>query len=313
MAGRITAWFMGRLPAGGQRVVRRLAPSWRYLFTTEVHVYASSIAANALLSFFPFAIVLLTVCYHLLHWNGGYQVILEMLRANLPPGGAFVVHALVAAVQGRKRLQIVSLVMLFFTSSGIFLPLEIALNRIWGFRSNRGFLNNQVISFALAVMCGVLSLLSIVLTAAGQWLLWMGLGSIPWRWAVTMGSRLILEMVSVPFLIALYFLVFYVLPNGKVPAGQVLPAAVISGLFTEAGKFVYLLSLPLFGFREVYGPFTLSVTMLFWAWVGSLILLVGAHLSVGAAGSRGAAGMAGDVANLEPQPASPAHLHSWNL
>ena len=35
----------------------------------------------------------------------------------------------------------------------------------------------------------------------------------------------------------------------------------------------------MFRFREVYGPFALSVTLLFWAYVGALILLFGAHLS----------------------------------
>lgn len=43
---------------------------------------------------------------------------------------------------------------------------------------------------------------------------------------------------------------------------------------------MYILTLPLFRFREVYGPFALSVTLLFWAFVGALILLFGAQLSV---------------------------------
>jgi hypothetical protein len=34
-----------------------LAPTFRYWMQTEVHVYAFSVAANVLLSFFPFLIV----------------------------------------------------------------------------------------------------------------------------------------------------------------------------------------------------------------------------------------------------------------
>jgi uncharacterized BrkB/YihY/UPF0761 family membrane protein len=45
------------------------------------------------------------------------------------------------------------------------------------------------------------------------------------------------------------------------------------------GRVLYSLTLPLFRFRDVYGPFELSVTLLFWAYVGSLILLFGAYLS----------------------------------
>lgn len=88
-----------------------------------------------------------------------------------------------------------------------------------------------------------------------------------------------LEIVSIPLAVSIYFVIYYFLPNGKVPIKRVLPAAVVAGLLTEGGKFVYIMTLPLFRFREVYGPFALSVTLLFWAFLGSLILLFGAHLS----------------------------------
>jgi uncharacterized BrkB/YihY/UPF0761 family membrane protein len=35
----------------------------------------------------------------------------------------------------------------------------------------------------------------------------------------------------------------------------------------------------MFRFREVYGPYALTATLLFWAYAGALILLFGAHLS----------------------------------
>ena len=74
-------------------------------------------------------------------------------------------------------------------------------------------------------------------------------------------------------------MIYYVLPNGKVPVARVLPAAIAAGVLTELGKLVYYVTLPMFRFREVYGPFALSVTLLFWAYAGAMILLFGAHLS----------------------------------
>ena len=52
------------------RLGRKYMPTIRYWMETEVHVYAFSIAANVLLSFFPFLIVMVTLCRHLLHWQG---------------------------------------------------------------------------------------------------------------------------------------------------------------------------------------------------------------------------------------------------
>src|SRR5579872_6449187 len=122
------------------RLVEISASSLRYLFATEVHAYAFSIAANAYLSFFPFTFILLAICKRWLHWENAYLMVLQLLQVHLPTGGDSIVRNLVTVVQGRSRLQAMSAFMLFFTSSGVFLPLEIALNKVWGFRRNRSFL-----------------------------------------------------------------------------------------------------------------------------------------------------------------------------
>jgi YihY family inner membrane protein len=78
---------------------------------------------------------------------------------------------------------------------------------------------------------------------------------------------------------AIFFLIYWLLPNGKVPARAVLPTAVLMGLLSEILKYSYILALPRLNFQEVYGPFALSVSMMFWAFLSGLLLLTGAHLS----------------------------------
>ena len=58
-----------------------------------------------------------------------------------------------------------------------------------------------------------------------------------------------------------------------------LPTAIIMGLLSEALKYGYILALPWLNFGEVYGPFALSVSMMFWAFLSGLLLLAGANLS----------------------------------
>ena len=273
-------------PQGGGRSValqwRQLAPSLRYVFSTEAHAYSFSIAANALLSFFPFALILLTLCGRWLHWEAAYQVIVQLIQANLPsgPSGAdFVVRSLNVLVQGHRQLQLVSVLAFLFTSSGIFLPLEVALNRVWGFEHNRSFLRNQAVSFLLAGVVGSLALASVVVMAASQAILSGLLGWLQTPIVIQVTSRGVLEVFSFPLAISLYLSIYYLLPNGRIAVRRALPAAVVAGVLTTAAKFLYKLTLPLFRFREVYGPFTLSVTLLFWAYLVALILLFGAHLS----------------------------------
>jgi membrane protein len=48
----------------------------------------------------------------------------------------------------------------------------------------------------------------------------------------------------------------------------------------EVGKVLYIKTLPWLNFQEVYGrTFSISVTLMFWAFISGLMLLAGAHLS----------------------------------
>jgi len=250
----------------------------KYLMRTEVHTFAFSVAANSILSFFPFVVLLMTLIRRVFHSRVMYEVVLQLLRDYLPAGQDFVIRNLNSMVNSRQRVQFVSLIILLVTSSGVFLPLEVALNRIWRFQNNRSYLGNQVISLGLAFACGVLALLSIGLTAGPVALmefLLRGYGT----GFVRLVGFLMMKVFAIAASIAIFFLIYWLLPNGKVPARAVLPAAIIMGLLSEALKYAYILALPWLNFQEVYGPFALSVSMMFWAFLSGLLLLAGANLS----------------------------------
>jgi membrane protein len=250
----------------------------KYLLRTEVHTFAFSVAANAILSFFPFVLLLLMLIRRVFHSRVMYDVVVQLLRDFLPAGQDFVIRNLNALVEARQRAQVASLLILLVTSTGTFMPLEVALNRIWRFPNNRSYFGNQLVSLGLAFGCGVLALMSIALTAGNVALL----GSVFHghdAFAIRMAGFLIMKTFAILASIAIFFLIYWLLPNGKVPARAVLPTAVIMGLLSESLKYAYILALPRLNFQEVYGPFALSVSLMFWAFLSGLLLLTGAHLS----------------------------------
>ncbi len=256
-----------------------LVPSTlRYLWRTEVHTFAFSVAANAILSFFPFVLLLMTLIRRVFHSSAMYSAVVQLLRDFLPAGQDFVIRNLNALVAARQRAQIVSLLILLVTSTGIFMPLEVALNRIWRFPENRSYFRNQLISLGLTFSCGVLALLSIALTAGRVELLRSSLHN-HGAFVVRLAGFVSMKAFAVAASIAIFFLIYWLLPNGKVPASKVLPTAVILGLLSETLKYAYILALPRLNFQEVYGPFALSATLMFWAFLSGLLLLTGAHLS----------------------------------
>src|SRR5205807_25339 len=158
--------------------------------------------------------------------NAMNNVILVLLRDYLPTGQEFIVRNLNALVNARKGAQVASLVILLFTSTGIFLPLEVALNQVWGIKKNRSYLHNQLISFALAVAVAVLALASVALAAGNQALLNAAFRG-------DMGHILtaaLMKLFAVMASIGIFFLIYWILPNGHISARSVLPAAIAMGL-----------------------------------------------------------------------------------
>ena len=251
----------------------------KYLLRTDVHTFAFSVAANAILSFFPFMVLLLTITRNVFHSRTMSEVVAEFLRDSLPAGQDFLIRNLNAMVESHHRVQIVSLLILLITSTGIFMPLEVALNGIWRFPNNRSYLGNQLIALGLAFTCGVLALCSIALTAGNIFMLrtlTFGHG----EFVIRLMGFLAMKFIAIGASIAIFFLVYWLLPNGRVPPKSVLPAAVMMGLLSEILKYAYIIALPRLNFQEVYGPFALSVSMMFWAFLSGLLLLAGAHVSV---------------------------------
>ncbi len=251
----------------------------KYLTRTEVHTYAFSVAANAILSFFPALVLLMTITRKALHSPAMTDVIVQLLRDFLPAGQEFIVRNLSAIVEARQGVQVVSLLILLITSSGVFLPLEVALNQVWGIKKNRSYLGNQVVSLGLAFAVGILAMVSIALTAGNQALLNATLHASSQNIFIRSSGYLVMKAFALLASIGIFFLIYWLLPNAKIPVKAVLPTAIATGVIWESAKYAYVYALPLLDFKEVYGPFALSVTLMFWAFISGLLLLAGAHLS----------------------------------
>jgi len=236
------------------------------------------VAANAIHSFFPFMVLLMILIRRVFQSKSMYEVVIALLRDYLPAGQEFIVRNLNVLTYARQRTAVASLVILLITSTGVFLPLEVALNKIWGFPRNRSYLGNLLVSLGLAFCSGCLALLSIALSAGHRsLLLWMTHGEaiLP----VRISTFVIMKACALVTTIVIFFLIYWLLPNGRTPARAVLPAAIVVGLLWEGAKYLYILLLPRLNFAEVYGPFSISVTLMFWAFLSGLLLLGGAHLS----------------------------------
>ena len=270
-----------------RRIGRALAPTFRYWMQTEVHVFAFSVSAGLLLSFFPFLIVMLSICRYVLKWKAGVSAIYFALNDYFPdPFGQFIRRNFEVTVASRGPVQVISLVLLFFTASGIFEPLEVALNRVWNCPSNRNYFKNQLISLGLVFACGALMLGSTTLTALDNEFL-AGLHIRPNAPAANMVNQMLFKAAAIPMSMLVLFLIYWLLPNCKIQATRMIPAAVVVGLLLELLKYINLWTWPFLRnkLQAEYGPFYYTVTIILWGFVAALVVLGGAEWTARA--SRG--------------------------
>ena len=76
----------------------------RYMLRTEVHTFAFSVAANSILSFFPFLLLLMTLIRYVFHSQLMYIVVENLLRDYLPTGQEFVIRNQIGRASCRERV-----------------------------------------------------------------------------------------------------------------------------------------------------------------------------------------------------------------
>ena len=271
-----------------------------YLLDSEVHTFAFSVAANAILSFIPFIVLLYTLVLTVFHSppkGPMVTVVNNMVNYFLPsltkqPDWITktIVSEAVLPLVTHKSAQAFSLVMILIACTGIFLPLEVALNQAWGVKKSRNYLLNQTIAFGLALLMLGLAVASIFANLAVDSALPVVFlehtdnaiyrfvsGGVDYVWlAVSTGVASIL----------FFFSVYYILPNRKVPWRPVLRTSVITGLVWLLARFIFATVLPHIDL-SIYGPFYVSVGLIFWAYISGLILFAGAQFSVARIGNAG--------------------------
>ena len=256
-----------------------------YLLDSEVHTFAFSVAANAILSFIPFIVLLYTLALSVFHSDAMVGVVNDMVQYFLPSNQGFVAQNL-AYTASKHGVQVFSLIMILIACTGIFLPLEVALNQAWGVTKSRNYLLNQMVAFGLAILMVALGMGSIVLNAAARGVLTVVFFHHTDNFVFNSISFLLLAATTGVASILFFFSIYWLLPNRKVPWRPVFRTAVVTGIIWLMAKYAFEAVLPHLALEDLYGRFYVSVGLLFWAYASGLILFAGAQFSVARWGQK---------------------------
>jgi len=251
--------------------------------------YAASMGAAlayyTIFSLAPLLLLVIAVAGLVFGADAARGHIVEQLDGLIGQEGAVAVQGLLksASQPGHNVIaSIVSVVTLTIGATSVFVELQSDLDRIWRVPAAAQpsgiaeLLRTRLHSLGLVVSIGFLLLVSLVLSAflsvlGTWWGSWFG------DWATVL--QLVNEVVSFGMTMALFALMYRILPRVFVGWGDVWIGAAVTALLFTVGKFAIGVYLAKAGVTSGFGAAGSIVVLLVWVYYSSQLFLFGAEFT----------------------------------
>lgn len=218
--------------------------------------------------------------------------IMALIVGLLPQGQDELRRVIASVIEAKGTAAGVGLVTLLWSALGWFQVIDDNVNAIWGVSKPRSFIKSKLFALAMVTALGLVALTSFAATAVIQLLarftdLVPG-SAIFWHAAVSAVSVLTIAVV--------FYLLYRYTPRRDVQFADIWPAALATALLWEVTRRGLALYLEHTDLISGYGSIGAMMALLFWIYVASTLVLVGAELSYAIAKER---------RHLEPQEQLP--------
>jgi membrane protein len=264
-----------------RRARQLLRDSLLNFFQEDSLTVSASIAYHSLLAIFPLLLLLLGLSGVYIRHHELAGRLAMVLERYLPFKSDIIIQNLVSISRAYGRITLVSFLLLLWSSSGVFLPLEKALNRAWDVEKGRNWLGSRLVALEMAIILGFLILLSTALMGANVYvhnLLRHGVAQ-PFVPMAELAYHVLMVLATFGVTLSMFVVMFERLPNCSMRFLQVFPSALFTALFWEAARSLFTLLLPRFNYRHVYGSIGALVALMTWAYISSAVMLFGAQVS----------------------------------
>jgi membrane protein len=275
------AQFAGIWIKRWRSVVQVLWPSLCRFLEDDSLTIAASIAFYSLLAIFPFLLLLLAlVGIFIRQYELSGQLVI-VLNRYLPMKPDFIMRNLVSISKAYGPIGLSSLMLLLWSSSGVFVPLERALNIAWEVQEDRSWWRSRLLAMELALLGGLLTVISLGI---------VGLRPVFHHWlhhSLPGRTPLLIDLAYTAFLAAwvfattfsVFLILFRYLPNRKLAFREVFPSALLTTLLWEISRWIFTRLLRHFHYSHIYGSIGAMVSLMTWAYVSAAVMLLGARMS----------------------------------
>jgi membrane protein len=275
-----------------ERIVRRLraelrlsgVAAWRgvvELVNSNDVTHAASIAYYALLSFFPFLLLIFSVLGSITDNENDRLAVLTFVFRYFPTQLDFVSKQLQALGESHVRLGVAGGLALIWASLGVFGAITSAVNEAWGVERQRSFWKHRLVSFMMLVAAGGVMIVALLLVLAVEVAQGSSLGIMLSRFQwMAMLQTLTFDYMATVLLIIAIGLVFYFIPNAKTRFRDVWVGAALTGMLWRIAfsGFAWYIARNK-SMTMIHGSIAAVVVFLLWVYVSSIILMYGVEFT----------------------------------
>jgi membrane protein len=261
-----------------------LRAAWRgvtELYDSEGLTHAASIAYYALLSLFPFVLLMLSVLGSFTADPGARDQVVAFVFDYFPRQFEFITGQLDAFRASTLRIGIGGILGLVWASLGFFNAVTSAVNHAWAVEKRRSFLKHRLVGFLMLISAGGILVVAIVIVSAAKvaqtrWFGALEAQSMALEWL----SGVAANQLATLLLIGCVALIFYFIPNTRVRFRDVWPGAVLVGLLWRGALSLFSwYARDLATWNVIHGSVATVVVFLLWIYVCAVILLYGVEMT----------------------------------
>lgn len=274
------------------RILRRLRADLRFsglaawrgfvrLINGNDLTHAASIAYYALLSLFPFLLLVISLLGSITADEEDRFAVLTFVFRYFPTQFEFVNTQLDAFRQTRIQIGIVGALALIWGSLGVFGAVTNAVNEAWGVEKQRSFLKHRMVSFLMLVAAGGVMIVALLLVSAVEVAeaSWFGVMLARFEWLRVLQSFTVTYSATILLIIGVG-LVYYFIPNAKTRFRDVWVGAVLTGVLWRVAFDAFSWYIGESGrLTFIHGSIAAVVVFLLWIYVSSVILMYGVEFT----------------------------------
>lgn len=243
----------------------------------DTAITAAAIAYFALFALFPITLLSIAIASFSLGPSMDQQLIIQRLEFIAPALGQLLGKNIDEIIKARGPVTGIALIGLVWSASTVFYTLTHTLTEIWGDKHRRAVWRRRgvAILFVLIFVGPALFLASFASSMIAHLRAWLPDSIISMGGGISLILAIVLD-------IAMFMVLYMMLPHGASTWREILPGAIGAGLLWELAKKTFLLFVSTYitASNLVYGSVAAIIAILTWAYLSGLIFLFGAYLSL---------------------------------